>query len=275
MKPLHTGGAVLIQQLGTSDGSRPGRETGPLRPEQALARLRSSEGNDTQLRSAVIESQLPLAINLAKQFQRRGEQWPDLVQVASLALVKAVDRFDPDVGASFSTYATATIVGELKRHLRDHVWGIRPRRSIQELYLRQNSVVSDLTNERSRSPTIAEVAERLGASEHDVLEALEAGRNYYPMSLEDRLGASFDGDSRLGDRLGEIDPGYGEIETRDALEKGIAKLPQLEREIVLLRFYNGMTQWEIAQKVGVSQMHVSRLLARGLDHLRGLSLNWT
>jgi len=223
---------------------------------------------DPALRSQLVEGHLGLAEYLARRFSNRGEQLDDLVQVASLGLLKAVDRFEPSRGVEFSTYATHTIVGELKRHFRDKGWAVRAPRRMQELYLRLGKVVSSLSQELGRSPTIPELAADAQVSEEEVLEALEAGQAYRFSSLDaPGCGDDDDGDT-LSAHLGGEDPRLLEAEHRAALSPLIERLAPRDQTILHLRFFVGMTQSEIANQLGISQMHVSRLLARSLNQLR-------
>ncbi len=219
---------------------------------------------DAGLRSELIEAHVALAEHLARRFVYRGESYDDLVQVASVALIKAVDRFDPDRGVEFSTFATTTILGELKRHFRDKGWAIRAPRRLQELYLHLNQSVASLSQELRRSPTIAELAADTGATEEQVLEALEAGQSYRSTSL-DSAGPDEEG---LGSRLGVEAEGMGVAEWRTVLEPHLRGLPEREQAILRLRFVDGLTQSEIATQIGLSQMHVSRLLVQSLKTLR-------
>jgi RNA polymerase sigma-B factor len=243
-------------------------------PEDERDQLRKkfddySQSRDPALRDELVTAHLGLAEYLARRFANRGEPLDDLIQVASVGLLKAVDRFDPERGLEFSTYATPTIVGELKRHFRDKGWAVRVPRRVQELHLRLGKVVSSLSQDQGRSPTIAEIAERAGASEEEVLEAMEAGRAYRFASL-DAPGATGDDENQtLASQLGEEDPLLVGIEHRVALSPLIAELPRREQLILHLRFFEGLTQSEIAGRLGISQMHVSRLLARSLARLRG------
>lgn len=221
---------------------------------------------DAASREQLVAAHLGLAEYLARRFANRGEPLDDLVQVASLGLIKAVDRFDPERGVEFSTYATHTIVGELKRHFRDKGWAIRAPRRMQELYLRLGKVVGALGQELGRSPTIAELAAEVKVSEEEVLEALEAGQAYRSTSL-DAPTANEEGET-LGTRLGGDDPSLEDAESRATLSPLLAQLPQRERLILHLRFFEGLTQSEIAVRLGISQMHVSRLLARSVAQLR-------
>lgn len=223
---------------------------------------------DPALRAQLVEGHLGLAEYLARRFNNRGEQLDDLVQVASLGLLKAVDRFEPSRGVEFSTYATHTIVGELKRHFRDKGWAVRAPRRMQELYLRLGKVVSTLSQELGRSPTIPELAADAQVSEEEVLEALEAGQAYRFSSLDAPGGGDDDDGDTLSAHLGEEDPRLLEAEHRAALSPLIERLAPRDQTILHLRFFVGMTQSEIANQLGISQMHVSRLLARSLNQLR-------
>ena len=219
---------------------------------------------DPALRDELVAAHLGLAHQLARRFANRGEPYDDLVQVASMAIVKSVDRFDPGRGVEFSTFATRTTVGELKRHFRDRGWAIRAPRRIQELYLELGQVVGTLSQELGRSPTVAELAEATGAGEEAVLEAMEAGQGYRNASIDvpDRQ------DETLASRLSSEDTTYSAVDDRALLAPALEKLAPRERTILRLRFFEGLTQSEIASRVGVSQMHVSRLLAASLERLR-------
>jgi RNA polymerase sigma-B factor len=225
-----------------------------------------ADTKDPALREELVTAHIGLAEYLARRFTNRGEPLDDLVQVASLGLLKAVDRFDPERGLEFSTYATPTIVGELKRHFRDKGWAVRVPRRVQELHLRLGSVVSVLSQELGRSPTIGEIAQAASVSEEDVLEAIEAGHAYRFTSLDAPSGS--DDEGSLSTQLGEDDQALIDSEHRVALSPLIARFPPRERTILHLRFFEGLTQSEIAGRLGISQMHVSRLLARSLAQLR-------
>jgi RNA polymerase sigma-B factor len=214
----------------------------------------------------LVNTHLSLAEYLARRFANRGEPLEDLVQVASLGLVKAADRFEPSRGVEFSTYATHTIVGELKRHFRDKAWSVRAPRRMQELYLRLGTAVAALSQELGRSPTIPELATELSVSEEEVLEALEAGNAYRSTSL-DAPARGQEGEALAGS-LGANDPSLEDAERRATLSPLLAKLPPRERLIVYLRFFENQTQSEIAEHLGLSQMHVSRLLTKSVAELR-------
>lgn len=236
------------------------------RPREELRQMFAdlARSGDANLRSQLIEAHIGLAEHLARRFVYRGEAYDDLVQVASIALIKAVDRFDPERGVEFTTFATKTILGELKRHFRDKGWAIRAPRRLQELYLHLNQSVASLSQVLGRSPTIAELAADTGASEEQVLEALEAGQSYRSTSL-DSAGPDEEG---LGARLGVETEEMGVAEWRTILEPHVRSLPEREQTILRLRFVDGLTQSEIAARIGLSQMHVSRLLVHSLATLR-------
>jgi RNA polymerase sigma-B factor len=225
-----------------------------------------AETRATDVRDELVEAHLGMATYLARRFSNRGEAVDDLVQVASLALVKAVDRFDPDRGFEFSTFATQTIVGELKRHFRDRAWSVRAPRRMQELYLRLNKIIDSLGQTLGHPPSIAELAAAAEVSEEAVLEALEAGQAYRSASLDAPAG---EGESHsLASVMGADDPGMANAESRAVLEPLLQQLTPRDRLIVDLRFFKEMTQSEIASELGISQMHVSRLLAKSLAKLR-------
>jgi RNA polymerase sigma-B factor len=223
---------------------------------------------DRVLRDEIITAQVGLAEYLARRFKNRGEPVEDLVQVALLGLLKAVERFDPSRGLEFSTFATPTIVGELKRHFRDKGWAVRVPRRVQELHLRMASVVNGLSQELGRSPTIPEIARQADVSVDEVLEAMEAGRAYRFTSLDAGTSDDEDRAPTPSAQIGEDEPGLEEVEHRMLLSPLIASLPKREQMIIHLRFFRGMTQSEIAERLGISQMHVSRLLARSLAQLK-------
>ena len=212
-----------------------------------------------------------LAISLARRYSVRAtwaDSSEDLKQVALLGLVRAVDRFDPERRVPFSAYATTTIVGELKHYLRDRSWAVRPPRRIQNLYLRSQEAICDLTQEMGRVPTPAEVGDRVDASAGDVEEALEAGDLRRPASLD----ASVPGDDRpLSSRLSTEDRALTAVEERMALRWLLTRLPERERRMVRFRYIDGLTQSEIADRMDLSQAHVQRMLIRSLDQLRALA----
>jgi len=220
---------------------------------------------DEAAREELLVRHRPLALYLARKFTGRGESLEDLEQVATLALLKAIDRLDPERDVKFSTFATITIIGELKRHLRDKGWAVRVPRPIQELAVRINRLVPDMTQELGRSPTVAEIANQTGASEEDVLEALDASRAYTADSLDAPSG---DDDFSPADTLAEPDDRFEHLESWQMIAPLIKQLPERERTILYLRFFEEKTQSEIAGQLGISQMHVSRLLAKTIAILR-------
>ena len=220
---------------------------------------------DPSARDELAERFLPLAEHLARRFGGRGQQHDDLVQVASLGLVNAIDRFDPEREVRFTTFATATIVGELKRYFRDRGWGVRVPRSVQEATMQVNRVMADLWQELGRAPTIADVVARTDLTEEAVLEALEASRAYTSASLDEPVG---DSGAVTGDLLGDEDARFEVSEEWLAMAPKLRLLSARERRILYLRFFQDMTQTEIATDIGISQMHVSRLLSQSLARLR-------
>jgi RNA polymerase sigma-B factor len=225
-----------------------------------------------RLRDELVEEHVGLAEYLARRFADRGESFDDLRQVALVGLLKAVERFEPDRGLRFSTFATPTIVGELKRHFRDRGWAVRVPRRVQELHLQLVKVVSTLSQELGRSPTAEEIARRTGTRVEDVLEAMEAGSVYRLASLDAALASEEGSSLDLSARLGEDEVEFEGVELREELSSLLGLLPSRERTIVFLRFFEGLTQSEIATEIGISQMHVSRLLSKSLDTLRAEAL---
>jgi len=232
-----------------------------------LATLDESDPRRQRVRDELVEMHLPLVESLARRFRNRGEPLDDLVQVATIGLIKSVDRFDLERGVEFSTYATPTIVGEIKRHFRDKGWAIRVPRRLQELKLSLAKATSDLSQKNGRAPTVAELAAHLEMSEEDILEGLESANAYSAVSL-DAPDAGDDDSPAVADSLGTTDDSLEGVEYRESLKPLLEKLPPREKKILLLRFFGNMTQSQIAAELGISQMHVSRLLARTLAQLR-------
>jgi RNA polymerase sigma-B factor len=226
-------------------------------------------GDRERVRARLIELYIPLAEYLARRFRNRGEHFDDLVQVANLGLIKSVDGYDPTRGAAFTSYAIPMIVGELKRHFRDKGWDVRVPRRLQELRLEISKVSGDLAQDLGRSPTVADLATRLGVSEEEVIEGLDCGQAYRALSLDAPAGDGTDpGAAGLGDLLGGEDPDMQNVENREALRPLLAKLSEREQKIIAMRFHGNLTQSQIAADLGISQMHVSRLLAGALRSLR-------
>jgi RNA polymerase sigma-B factor len=239
------------------------------RRRRGQALLRSfSENGDPATRARLVTEYMPLVSLQARRYAGRGEQHDDLVQVGSIGLLKAIDRFDVERGVEFTTYAVPKIVGEIKRHFRDKVWPIRVPRPLQELYLRLSSLRPELTASLGRTPTIAELAVRAGASVEEVAEALEVNFAFRLRSLSAGK-ENEDGDEvMLAELIGDEAPAFETAENRLLLEPGLRRLDGRERMILHMRFYRGLTQSQIAAEVGVSQMHVSRLIRKSLDDLR-------
>jgi RNA polymerase sigma-B factor len=221
---------------------------------------------DRTLRNELVEEHMRLAEFLARRFVHRGEPLDDLRQVALVGLLKAVERFEPDRGLQFSSFAMPTIVGELKRHFRDRGWAVRVPRRVQELHLELDRTIAALSQELGRPPTPREIAVRAGVQEEDVLESMEASSLYRLPSI-DAIRSGDDAAGAPAERLGDLDPEMGAVDNRLAVGELLSLLPEREQTIVYLRFFEGLTQSEIAEHVGISQMHVSRLLVRSLETL--------
>ncbi|PSL06663.1 RNA polymerase sigma-28 (SigD/FliA/WhiG) subunit [Haloactinopolyspora alba] len=234
-----------------------------------LERLEALDVGDprrAEVRNRLATLHLPLAEHLARRFAGRGEPYEDLVQVATIGLIKAIDRYDASRGAEFSSYATPTILGEIKRWFRDKGWAIRVPRRLQELRMSIGSATTELMQTLGRSPTVSELAHATRASEDDVLEALETSAAYSTVSLD--TPEAGDNSPSTIETLGHDDEALEGVENRETLARLLNLLPERERRIVVLRFFRGMTQSQIAAEVGISQMHVSRLLSRALAELR-------
>src|SRR5437868_12578377 len=235
--------------------------------DKVLLRRYHEEG-DLQAREKLIEQYMSLVRSLARRYAYRGEQLDDLVQIGATGLIKAIDRFDVDRGVELTTYATPNIIGEIKRHFRDRGWSVRVPRGLQELNIQLSRLLEELTVQLSRSPTIAELAKAAEVTDEEVLEALESGRAYSSLSLS--VGASQDEDGGLDplESLGTEEHEYEVSEDRAVLEPGFRVLDERERTILHLRFFKWLTQSQLAQEVGISQMHVSRLIRRSLEKIR-------
>ncbi|GAA2915292.1 MULTISPECIES: RNA polymerase sigma factor SigF [Streptomyces] len=232
-----------------------------------LAALPAGPERDA-LRDEIVEAWLPMADRLAGRFRSRGESLDDLRQVAALGLVKAVDRYDPELGNAFESYAVPTITGEIKRHFRDHMWTLHVPRRVQDLRNRVRFASQDLSQTISgRRPTVAEIAEQAKLSEEDAKTGLEALESFTALSLDAELPGSEDGYS-LSDALGSPDPALDTVVDREAVKDRLAALPERERAILYMRFFSDMTQSRIAEELGISQMHVSRLISRCCGRVR-------
>lgn len=221
------------------------------------------ERRDIQARDEAVERLLPLVRSLAGRYANRGEPLEDLVQVGSIGLMKALDRFDPDRGVGFSSYAIPTIIGEIRRHFRDRTWALHVPRPVKELSVRLTRVVDELTTSLGRPPVVSEIAAAVDATDEEVIEALDCGVAYSTRSLD----AAFDanGDETLAGIVGDRDAGFEQVEHHAVIADGLAALEPREQEIVRLRFFEELTQSQIAAQLGISQMHVSRLLRKALE----------
>ena len=236
------------------------------RKRKRLLEAYKQEG-DREARGELVEDLMPLVRSLALRYTGRGEALDDLVQVGCIGLINAIDRFEPERGVELTTYAVPTILGEIQRHFRDKAWAVHVPRSIKELNVRLTRLLDGLTAELGRSPTIEELARAAGAEEDEVIEALESAHAYTARSLS----APFDDESPggLSELVGEDEGGYEQVEEGAVLDAGLEALEPRERRIIQLRFFDGLTQSQIAAEIGISQMHVSRLLRRALQTMRG------
>ena len=221
----------------------------------------------TSARDGLVTLHLPLVEHCARRFRNRGEPLEDLVQVGTIGLIKAIDRFDLERGVEFSTYATPTIIGEIKRHFRDKGWAIRVPRRLQELRMQISATTAELTQKLGRSPTPRELAEAIGCTVEEIIEGMESSNAYSTLSL-DASDSSDDGPPSMLDTLGVDDEGLEHVEIRESIKPLLEGLGAREKRILLLRFFKNMTQSQIAEEIGVSQMHVSRLLTKTLAQLR-------
>jgi RNA polymerase sigma-B factor len=222
-----------------------------------------------RLRAQLVDAYHDFVYFLARKFQNRGEPLDDIVQVGYLGLIKAIERFDPDLGFEFTTFATLTVAGEIKRHFRDKGTAIRFPRRLQELHQSVVRINEQMKNELGREPTVSEVAERLGVTPEDVTEAIEMGPAYVPLSLDQPIGSADGQESRVvAEQIGGEDPELDRVEMRDLLDRAMVHLTPRERAIMAMRFYDQLSQSEIARRLGISQMHVSRLQRAALESLR-------
>jgi RNA polymerase sigma-B factor len=226
----------------------------------------TGESERAAARDGLVHLHLPLVEHCARRFRNRGEPFEDLVQVGTIGLIKSVDRFQAERGVEFSTYATPTIIGEIKRHFRDKGWAIRVPRRLQELRMQISTTTSELTHSLGRSPTPRELAERIGCTVEEIIEGMESSNAYATLSL-DATDAEESGASML-DALGIDDPNLEHVEVRESIKPMLDQLEPREKRILVLRFFKNMTQTQIAEEIGISQMHVSRLLSRTLDQMR-------
>src|SRR3954466_6636336 len=247
-----------------------GVEVTRRRSAELFALLRDDsapEATRDEAREGLVHLHLPLVEHCARRFRNRGEPFEDLVQVGTIGLLKSIDRFDLDRGVEFSTYATPTIIGEIKRYFRDKGWAIRVPRRLQELRMQIGSVSAELTQTLGRSPTPRELADKIGCSGDDILEGIESSNAYSTLSLDAGDGDD-DGAATMLDAIGIDDENLEHVEIRESIKPLLDRLDAREKRILLLRFFRNMTQSQIAEEIGVSQMHVSRLLSRTLEQLR-------
>lgn len=233
-----------------------------------LASLAADSSEFQRHRDKIVERCLPLADHIARRFEGRGEPRDDLVQVARVGLVNAVVRFDVDAGSDFVSFAVPTIMGEVRRHFRDNSWSVKVPRRLKELHLRLGAATGELSQRLGRAPTATELAAALGMDRAEVVEGLVAGSSYNTLSIDSGSGSDDDDARAIADTLGDADAGLDRIEDREALRPLLEALPERERTVLVLRFFDSMTQTQIAERVGISQMHVSRLLAKSLTRLR-------
>jgi RNA polymerase sigma-B factor len=255
--------------MGKTDEIEPVPGPGPdeqLAGERDLWR-RFVRHRDPAIREELVRRNLPFAKRLARRYRGASESFDDLLQVASLALVNAVDRFDPDRGIPFSAFASPTILGELKRHFRDRAWTVRVPRGLHDRMAQVDKAVAELTEKLQRSPSIGEIAERLELEPTDVLEVLEANHNRRPLSLDRPVGDETE-EASPADWVGEEDKNFELVEGRVALDAALPHLDERERLVLRLRFVDDLTQSQIAEQIGHSQMHVSRILRRALARIR-------
>jgi RNA polymerase sigma-B factor len=236
--------------------------------DEAALWKRFEETGDPAIREELVERNLPFAKRLARRYRGASESFDDLLQVASLALVNAVDRFDPARGIPFSAFASPTILGELKRHFRDRAWTVRVPRGLHDRMAQVDKAISELTEKLQRSPSIAEIAEKLEIEPTDVLEVMEANHNRRPLSLDRPVGGDESEEAQPADWIGAEDKNFELVEGRVALDAALPHLDERERLVLRLRFVEDMTQSQIADRIGHSQMHVSRILRRALEKVR-------
>jgi RNA polymerase sigma-B factor len=233
---------------------------------QLQLRGAANDAYDRTARNRLVEDHLPLVHAMAWRYGSRSDQHDDIVQVGTIGLIKAIDRFDPERGVELKTYAIAMIVGEIRRHLRDRSWAVHVPRSMKELNVRLTALIDQLHGSLGRSPTIAELAKAAGVQPAEVVEALEAGRAHNALSLSVPVGD--DPDTVLGDTLADPRPVFGAADDRDFITRGLESLGKRERRIIELRYFDELTQSQIAAQIGISQIHVSRLITQSLEKIR-------
>jgi RNA polymerase sigma-B factor len=257
---------VTARAVGNS-ASRPNEYADIPELLRGLTTIDASSVEFQRRRDKIVERCLPLADHIARRFEGRGEPRDDLVQVARVGLVNAVARFDVEAGPDFVSFAVPTIMGEIRRHFRDNSWSVKVPRRLKELHFRLGTATAELSQRLGRAPTASELADELDMDRTEVIEGLLAGNSYNTLSIDS--GGSADDDARsIVDMLGDVDASLELIENREALRPLLNGLPERERTVLVLRFFESMTQTQIAERVGISQMHVSRLLAKSLTRLR-------
>jgi RNA polymerase sigma-B factor len=258
---------VTARDAGGSD-SRPNEYADVPDMFRELATFPADSMEFQRQREKIVERCLPLADHIARRFEGRGEPRDDLVQVARVGLVNAVVRFDIEAGSDFVSFAVPTIMGEVRRHFRDNSWSVKVPRRLKELHLRLGAATADLSQRLGRAPTATELAGELGMDRDEVIEGLVAGSSYNTLSIDSGGGSDDDDVRAIADTLGDVDAGLDQIENRESLRPLLEALPERERTVLVLRFFESMTQTQIADRVGISQMHVSRLLSKSLARLR-------
>lgn len=235
---------------------------------RSLADMPAGSPKFQRQRDRIVERCLPLADHIARRFDGRGEPRDDLLQVARVGLVNAVIRFDVEAGSDFVSFAVPTIMGEVRRYFRDNSWSLKVPRRLKELHLRLGAATAEMSQRLGRAPTATELAKELDLDRQEVVEGLVAGSSYNTLSIDSGGGGDSEDSPAIADTLGDLDANLDQIENREALRPLLASLPERERTVLILRFFESLTQTQIAERIGVSQMHVSRLLARALMRLR-------
>ncbi|MGH3773179.1 MAG: SigB/SigF/SigG family RNA polymerase sigma factor [Pseudonocardiaceae bacterium] len=252
-----------VSSVGTEHG-----EYAHLVPLQRhYSELAPEDPRRQRLREQLISGYLPVAEHIARRFAGRGEPLEDLVQVATVGLINAVDRFEPDRGSDFFSFAVPTITGEVRRHFRDHGWSTRVPRRLKDLHIAIRGTLAELSQQLGRAPRPSEIAEQLGVPLSEVIEGLQAGEAYRSSSLDEMLGSG-EGNATLGESIGGLDAELALIDDREALRPLLAELAPRDRTILTLRFFRHLTQTQIAEQIGISQMHVSRVLRQTLAFLQ-------
>jgi RNA polymerase sigma-B factor len=261
----------MTEQLDDEAPGPTGAELTRQRSAELFAVLRDEDAPQASrdaAREGLVRLHLPLVEHCARRFRNRGEPLEDLVQVGTIGLIKSVDRFDLERGVEFSTYATPTIIGEIKRYFRDKGWAIRVPRRLQELRMQIGTATGELTQSLGRSPTARELAEAIGCTVEEIVEGIESSNAYSTLSLDASDDGEDGGAATMLDAIGVEDIGLEHVEIRESIKPLLDRLAPREKKILLLRFFKNMTQSQIAEEIGVSQMHVSRLLNRTLEQLR-------